>query len=110
MEDLRENLDEEFFEKGQLYIVNGDPSEAAVYLVNVLRNKEMVPDDIFNQFYLSFSFASQDIVIMAVNLLRSFNSTNAQAIISKKLIRALSEVKHPQPFNQPFLATLVADQ
>ncbi|CAG9312615.1 unnamed protein product [Blepharisma stoltei] len=105
MEDLRENLDEEFYEK-----ISSNPEEAATYLINLLKNKETTPDDLFNQFYLAFTFSTQDITSQAISLLKSLYSKNAQAIISKKLIKALIEVSHPQPCNKSSLGLYVAGQ
>ena len=46
--------EDEFLASGILYSVTIPQKEAAVYLQRILKTKEYDPDNIFNQFYLSF--------------------------------------------------------
>lgn len=93
--------EDEFLASGILYSVTIPQKEAAVYLQRILKTKEYDPDNIFNQFYLSFihflKSGSIDISDYLISLLKSLNEINAYPILSKKILQSFEVVsqKHP---------------
>ena len=92
--------DEHFLEQSNFNAVCGPPEQAASFLDTALRSKETTPDDIANDFYMSFEHLlqqGQSVLPIAGPLLQHLARANAPPIISKKLIAAIQKLSETYP-------------
>mmetsp|Transcript_25611 Transcript_25611/g.25184 ORF Transcript_25611/g.25184 Transcript_25611/m.25184 type:complete len:199 (-) Transcript_25611:1260-1856(-) len=71
--------------------VNGNPDEAADFLLNNKRKMEQA--EMVEQFVAAFKKSSKDIAQQALDLLIAFNTNNVKAYISINLVKSLSNIR-----------------